>query len=133
MHMELLTSKILLSHVQGHRTGQPNQATAQAINFHIKSLLIKTHGRMSMSAAKKDVQHTSVLFAGTTKWLILTPHVSTITVPIYTKFMPFIYTTSHTKCEENQFSSLPHICSIKLPNFLHIFLLYLVLHAILEY
>ena len=37
-------------------------------------------------------------------------------------FMPFIYTTSCTKLEENLFSSLQDICSWRFPCFLHIFL-----------
>ena len=58
---------------------------------------IKTHGRVSV--AKKDVQHTSVLFTGTAKLLFSTPHISITTGPIsikFTYFMPSIYTTLHT-------------------------------------
>ena len=69
--------------------------------------IIKTHGRVS--AAKKDVQHTSVLLIGTAKSPFSTPHISRTTTPIsinFTYFMPSIYTTLHTKFEENQLSSL---------------------------
>ena len=69
--------------------------------------LIKTHGRVSV--AKKDVQHTNVLFTGTTKSPFSTPCISITTRLIYirfTYFMPFIYTILHTKFEENRRSSL---------------------------
>ena len=63
-----------------------------------KLMQIKTQGRVS--AAKKDVQHASVLFTGTTKSLFLTLHISITTELISIKFiyfMPFIYTTLPTK------------------------------------
>ena len=68
---------------------------------------IKTHGRVS--AAKEVMWHTSVLFTGTAKTKFSTPHISITTGPIsitFTYFMPSIYTTLHTKLEENQLSSL---------------------------
>ena len=68
---------------------------------------IKTHGRVS--AAKKVMWHTSVLFTGTAKSPFSTPHISITTGPIsikFTYFMPSIYTTLHTKFEENRLSSL---------------------------
>ena len=68
---------------------------------------IKTHGRVS--AAKEVVWHTSVLFTGTAKSPFSTPHISITTGPIsikFTYFMPSIYTTLHTKFEENWLSSL---------------------------
>ena len=68
---------------------------------------IKTHGRVS--AAKEVVWHTSILFTGTAKSPFSTPHISITTGPIsikFTYFMPSIYTTLHTKFEENQLSSL---------------------------
>ena len=64
-------------------------------------LKIKTHGRVS--AAKKDVRHTSVLFAGTAKALFSTSHISITTRPISIKltyFMLSIYATRHTKLKE---------------------------------
>ena len=73
--------------------------------------VIKTHGRVS--AAKEDVRHTSVLFTGTAKSPLLTPHISITTGLIsikFTYFMNCIYTTLHTKFEENRFSSLRDIC-----------------------
>ena len=66
-----------------------------------------------MSAAKEDVRHTSVLFTGTAKSPFSTPHISITTGPIsikFTYFMPCIYTTLHTKFEENQLISLRDIC-----------------------
>ena len=71
---------------------------------------IKTNG--CMSVAKKDVQHASVLFTGTTKSLFSTPHFSITTELIsikFTYFMPSIYMTLHMKFEENQLSSLRDI------------------------
>ena len=68
---------------------------------------IKTHGHVS--AAKKDVQHTSVLFTGTIKSPLSTPCISITTGPIsikYTHFIPSINTTLHTKFKENQLSAL---------------------------
>ena len=41
---------------------------------------IKTHGHVS--AAKKDVRHTSVLYTGTAKSPFSTPHICIITGPI---------------------------------------------------
>ena len=61
---------------------------------------IKTHGHVS--AAKKDMRHTSVLFTGTAKSLFSTLHISITTGPIsikFTYFMLSIYTTWHTKFE----------------------------------
>ena len=75
-----------------------------------KLVYIKTHGRVS--AAKKDMRHTSVLFTGTAKSPFSTPHISITTGPISIKFiyfMPSIYTTLHTKFEENWLSSLQDI------------------------
>ena len=85
---------------------------------------IKTHGRVS--AAKKDVRHTSVLFiiTGTTKSPFSTLHISITTGPIcikFTYFMPSIYTTVHTKFEENQISGLWDIRIWKLHNFFTFF------------
>ena len=74
-------------------------------------VLIKTHGRVS--AAKEVVWHTSVLFTGTAKSPLSTHHISITTGQIsikFTYFMPSIYTTSHTKFEENWLSSLQDIC-----------------------
>ena len=50
---------------------------------------IKTHGHVS--AAKKDVQHTSVLFTGTAKSPFSTPHISITTGPISIKFSYIFY------------------------------------------
>ena len=61
-------------------------------------LVIKTHSRVS--AAKKDVRHTRVLFTGISKSPFSTPHISITTRPISIKFMyymPSIYTIWHTK------------------------------------
>ena len=63
--------------------------------------IIKTHSRVS--AAKKAVWHTSVLFTGTTNLPFSTPLISLATGPI--SFMPSIYATLHIKFEENQPSS----------------------------
>ena len=68
---------------------------------------MKTQGRVS--AAKEVMWHTSVLFTGTTKSPFSTPHISITTGPIsikFTYFMPFTYTTLHTKFEEHRHSSL---------------------------
>ena len=73
----------------------------------IINICIKTHGRVS--AAKEVMWHTSVLFTGTAKSPFSTPHISITTGPISIKltyFMPSIYTTLHTKFEENRLSSL---------------------------
>ena len=91
--------------------------------------IIKTHS--SVSAAKKtkeDARHTSVLFTGSVKLPNLAFCISKTTKPISTKFtyvLPYIYTTSHIKIEGNSLSSSQDICSWKLPDFLHIFLLIL--------
>ena len=72
---------------------------------------IKTHG--SVSAAKEVMWHTSVLFTGTAKSPFSTHHISITTglIPIkFTYFMPSIYTTLHTKFEENRLSGLQDIC-----------------------
>ena len=64
---------------------------------------------MVVSAAKKAVWHTSVLFTGTTNSLLSTPCISVTTKPIsikFTYFMPSMYTTLHTKFERNWCSSL---------------------------
>ena len=64
---------------------------------------ITTHGRMS--AAKKDVRHTSVLFTKTAKSPFSIPHILITTGLISIKvtyFMSSIFTTLHTKFEENQ-------------------------------
>ena len=63
---------------------------------------IKTHG--CVSAAKKAVWHTNVLFTGIATLLFSTPHISIATTSIFIKFtyfMPSIYATRHIKCEEN--------------------------------
>ena len=57
-----------------------------------------------VSVAKKDVRHTCELFTGTIKSLILAPHISKTTGPIFTKFtffMLYIYTTLHIKFHRN--------------------------------
>ena len=62
------------------------------------AVFIKTHSHVS--AAKKAVWHTSVLFIGTINSLFPIPHMSITTVPIsmkITHFMPFIYAVLHTK------------------------------------
>ena len=87
----------------------------QNLQPHISMLLIpysymiriKTHG--CVSAAKEDVWHTSLLFTGTAKSPFSTPHISITTGSIsikFTYFMPCMYTTLHTKFEENRLSSL---------------------------
>ena len=63
---------------------------------------IKTHG--CVSPAKKDLQHTSVLFTGTAKAPFSTPHISITNGLIsikFTYFMPSMYKTLHTKFEKN--------------------------------
>ena len=71
--------------------------------------IIKTHS--SVSAAKKpkeDARHTSVLFTGTVKLPNSAFCISKTAKPISTKFtyfLPYIYTTLHTKIEGNSFSS----------------------------
>ena len=85
---------------------------------------IKTYSRVS--AAKKAVWHTSVLFTATANSPFSTPHISITTGPIsikFTYFMPSIYATQHTKFERNRPSSSQDMCSWKLPHFLHLFLL----------
>ena len=100
--------------------------TSFKVFLHV-SCFIKTHS--SVSAAKKpkeDARHTSVLFTGTVKLPNSAFCISKTTKPISTKFtyfMPYIYTTLHIKIEGNTFSSSRDICSWKLPDFLHIFLL----------
>ena len=79
------------------------------------TIIIKTHS--SVSAAKKpkeDARHTSVLFTGTVKLPNSAFCISKTTKPISTKFtyfLPYIYTTLHTKIEGNSFSSSRDICS----------------------
>ena len=85
---------------------------------------IKTHGRVS--AAKKAVWCTSVLFTGTANSPFSAPRISITTTSIsikFTYFMPSIYVTLHTKFERKQSSSSRDMCSWKLPCFLHLFLL----------
>ena len=68
--------------------------------------LIKTHGHVS--AAKKAMWCTSVLFTGTAN-CHFQPLISLTIGPIsikYTYFVPSIYITLHTKFEENWPSSL---------------------------
>ena len=76
---------------------------------------------------KKDPQHTSVLlFTGTVKLLNSAFRISKTSKLISTKFiyfLPYIYTTSHIQIKENPLSTYWDICSWKLPDFLHIFLL----------
>ena len=70
---------------------------------------IKTHS--CVSAAKKTVWCTSVLFTETANLPFSTPHVSIATGLIsikFTYFMPSIYVTLH---ERNQLSSSPDMCS----------------------
>ena len=58
---------------------------------------IKTHGRVS--AAKKAMWLTSVLFTGTANLPFSAPHISITTGPIcikFTYFMPSIYATLHS-------------------------------------
>ena len=62
-----------------------------------------------MSAAKKAVWCTSVLYKGTTTLLFSTPHTSITTELIsikFTHFMSPIYATLQTKFEKNRPSSL---------------------------
>ena len=71
---------------------------------------IKTHG--CVSAAKKAVWHTSVLFTGTANSLFSTLHISITTGLIsikFTYFMPSIYATLHTKFKRNWPSSTQDI------------------------
>ena len=77
---------------------------------------------------QKKTQDTNVLFIGTVKLPNSAFCISKTTILIsnkFTYFLPYIYTTSHIKIEENSFSSSWDICSWKLPDFLHIFLLLL--------
>ena len=86
--------------------------------------IIKTHGHVS--AAKKAVWLTSVLFTGTANSPFLAPRIAITTGPIsikFTYFMPSIYATLQTKLERNRSSSSRDMCSWKLPYFLHPFLL----------
>ena len=67
--------------------------------------MVKTHGRVSAAKDTGDARHTSVLFTGNNKLQISASHISKTTEPIYTKFryfMPYIYTTLHTKFEGNR-------------------------------
>ena len=96
-----------------------------------RSNKIKTHGRVS--AAKKAVWHTSVLFTGTANLPFSTPHISITTGPLsikFTYFMPSIYATLNTKFERNWLNTLRDICSWKLPHFLHLF--FLLLRTVLQ-
>ena len=73
---------------------------------------INTHSHVS--AAKKDMRHTSVLFTRITKSPFSAPHtyIFITTVPIsikFTYFMPSVYMTLTAKFEENQISSLQDI------------------------
>ena len=64
--------------------------------------MIKTHG--SVSAAKKAVWRTSVLFTGTVNSPFSTSRISITTGLIsikFTYFMPSIYATIHAKFERN--------------------------------
>ena len=64
--------------------------------------MIKTHG--SVSAAKKAMWGTSVLFTGTVNSPFSTPRISITTGLIsikFTYFMPSIYATIHAKFERN--------------------------------
>ena len=93
-------------------------------NFSLWQISIKTHSLVS--AAKKDVRHTSVLFTGTAKSPFSTPHISITTGLIsiqFTYYKPFIYTTWHTIFEENRLSGFWDMRCWKLSNFLHVFLL----------
>ena len=93
---------------------------------------IKTNGRVS--AAKKAVWCTSVLFTGTANSPFSAPHISITTKPIsikFTYFMSSIYATLHTKFERNRPSSSRDMCSWKLPYFLHLLLL-LLLRTVLQ-
>ena len=68
--------------------------------------MIKTHSHAS--AAKKDMQHTSVLFTETAKSLFSTPHISITNALISIKFtyaMSSIYATLHAKFKGNWLSS----------------------------
>ena len=81
--------------------------SAKITGFMINMKSIKTHGRVSV--AKEVMWHTSVLFTGTAKSPFSTPHISITTGPIsikFTYFMSSIYTTLHTKFEENRRSIL---------------------------
>ena len=101
----------------------PN-ATSKLSQTKVHRCVIKMHGHMS--AAKKVVRHTSVSFTGITNSPFSTPPISITTESIsihFTYFMPSIYMTLHTKFEGNQPSNLLDMCSRKLPQFLHIFLL----------
>ena len=80
-------------------------------------IYIKIHG--CVSAAKKAVWHTSVLYTGTANSPFSTPLISITTGPIsikFTYFMPSIYMTLHIKFEGNRCSSSWDMCSWKFPN-----------------
>ena len=70
---------------------------------------IKTHTSVSVAKkTKENVWHTSVLFTGIVKLPNSAFHISKTTKLISTKFiyfLPYIYTTSHTKIEGNRFST----------------------------
>ena len=77
----------------------------------------------------------NVLFTGSGKFLISTPCISETTQRIFTKFIYFIlyiYMTLHIKFERNHISGEQDIHFQKLPNFLHIFLLLLLLRTAIE-
>ena len=84
---------------------------------------IKKHGHVS--AAKKDVWHTSVLFTGTAKGPFSTPHISITSGQIsinITYCMPSIYKTLHTKLKKIGLAACEMYVSLNC-NFHHIFLL----------
>ena len=69
----------------------------------------------------------SVLFTGSRKFLISTPCISGATKWMFTKFtyfMLYIYMTLHINFERNRISGEQDVHFQKLPNFLHIFLLF---------
>ena len=105
-----------------------------ALGIHIKQIphahvttITSRHTVVCQQPRKKeDVQNTSVLFTGTVNLANSAFCISKTTKPISMKFiyfLPYIYTTSHIKIEGNCFSTSWDICSWKLSNFLHIFLL----------
>ena len=84
------------------------------------------HTRCRVSATKKDMWHTSVLFTGTTKSPFSTPHISITTGFItiqFTYFMLSIYTTLHAKFEGNQLSNFKICISENCPIVFIFFLL----------
>ena len=107
-------SQVCYQDTQSCVSGQESRVTHKCV--------IKTHSRVS--AAKKAMWLTSVLFTGTANSPFSAPRISITTGPIsikFTYFMPSIYATLHTKFERNQFSSSWDMCSWKLPYFLHLF------------